>query len=350
MYLPMLFDTAETFLASGFRDAAVILYESVAEGERFQHSERLALCQYRLFVIALGIDQEANRRLAHKFEAYVDRLDDADQLDALKRLADVYASLHSWEPVRQLADKMGKKAKICSAHPMDKQPERPLLYYRYYAHLLNACVYDARGEYGQALDCTSLYGDLTEGTSPIDYTEEERRVIIQFQEWACANTYVYRLMSGETEVLREYVEFVGSRPDEIPTALNRIVRAANLHQMDIDDVLLRFRENLDYYEQHSRLGKVNRQITEERYACFLAELASYYLRTKKVELGLNHVLVSLRASSKIRNDHIILRCISLFEQYWDKASSSQHKEYEFLIQKVRDWLPEFVASYRNARL
>jgi hypothetical protein len=53
MYLHLLFDTAEEWFESGHRSAAELLYECVAEGERFQHSERLAICQYRLFTLGL---------------------------------------------------------------------------------------------------------------------------------------------------------------------------------------------------------------------------------------------------------------------------------------------------------
>ncbi|AKG36444.1 helix-turn-helix domain-containing protein [Paenibacillus durus] len=334
MYLPMLFEMAETFLALGFKDAAVLLYESVAEGERLQHSERLALCQYRLFTLGLGDDQDINLQVAHRFEPFVDRLDDADQLDALKRLADVYASLHRWEKVVNLADKMEEKAKMYLEYRLDRYPERPLIYYIFYAYLLKAAVHDERGEYKQALYYTSLYSNIGE-SSYSEYTEDEQRVVSQFQEWGNANMYVYRLMSGEVEVLTEYVDYIEIRPDEIPTALYKIVQAANVHQIDIDDVLLRFQRRLDYYEQRSRLGKVNQQITKDRYACFQIELATYYLRTNRWQFGLDYILRSLQFSVKIRSEHNILNCIGLFEQYRYVASTTQQKEYKRLIREVQ---------------
>ncbi|AIQ13833.1 helix-turn-helix domain-containing protein [Paenibacillus durus] len=334
MYLPMLFETAETFLALGFKDAAVLLYECVAEGERLQHSERLALCQYRLFTLGLGDDQDINLQVAHRFEPFVDRLDDADQLDALKRLADVYASLHRWEKVVNLADKMEEKAKMHPKYSLDKQPERPLIYYILYSYLLKAAVYDERSDYRQALYYTSLYSNIGE-SSYSEYTEDEQRVVSQFQEWSTANIYVYRLMSGEVEVLREYVDYVELRPDEIPTALYKIVQAANLYQIDIDDVLLRFQGKLDYYDQRSRLGKLNQQITKDRHACFQIELATYYLRTNRWQFGLDYILRSLQFSVKIGSEHNILRCIGLFEQYRYVASTIQQKEYKRLIREVQ---------------
>ncbi|GJM78480.1 hypothetical protein HMSSN139_09760 [Paenibacillus sp. HMSSN-139] len=40
--------------------AAEILYENVAMSETRQYSERLAVCQYRLFKIRIGSDQAHN--------------------------------------------------------------------------------------------------------------------------------------------------------------------------------------------------------------------------------------------------------------------------------------------------
>lgn len=337
MYLPMLFNMAEGLLADGFPKAAVILYENVAEGERFQHSERLALCRFRLFTLKLGEDQRSNLKEAHKFEIFVDRLEIADQLDALKQLADVYASLHYWEQVQQLAGRLETKAKIGYTLSLDKQPERPVLYYMHYAYLLQAAVYDAGRDYMQALYYTSLYKKIGENVPLDQYTEEERKVIIQFQEWACANSYVYRLMSGEQEVLGEYIEFVASHPNEIPTALYMILQAANQYRMNIDEVLDRFEPNLSLngYEQQSLFGKLNPQITEERHASFQAELAEYFLRTDRARLGLNYVLASLETYAKIRNEHSILRCVGLFEQYRDKASPAQCLEFNKRIREVQ---------------
>ena len=90
----------------------MLLYRSVAESERFQHSERLALCQYRLFTLGLTDDQDANLQAAVYFEPYVDRLDETYQLDALRQLININVSLNRWDKVEELANKMGSKAKI----------------------------------------------------------------------------------------------------------------------------------------------------------------------------------------------------------------------------------------------
>lgn len=64
-YAPLLFDTAEEFYGQGKLQAAALLYEGVADSEKYQHSERLALCQYRLFTIRIGQSPEADFARRH---------------------------------------------------------------------------------------------------------------------------------------------------------------------------------------------------------------------------------------------------------------------------------------------
>ncbi|MGG4096625.1 helix-turn-helix domain-containing protein [Paenibacillus lautus] len=70
-YAPMLFDLAEDLFNGEKYKAATFLYACVAECEKLQYSERLALCQYRLFLIRLGENQEENLQAAVYFEPYM---------------------------------------------------------------------------------------------------------------------------------------------------------------------------------------------------------------------------------------------------------------------------------------
>ncbi|MNW51770.1 hypothetical protein D3C74_292630 [compost metagenome] len=67
--------------------------------------ERLALCQYRIFTIQIGDDQSQNIRIATVFEVFVERLDEIDQLDALKEMSNVYRFLRKWDKVKEMARK-----------------------------------------------------------------------------------------------------------------------------------------------------------------------------------------------------------------------------------------------------
>lgn len=336
-YLPALFNAAEELYAEGRSEAAALLYECVAESEKYQHSERLALCQYRLFRIGLCDNQDTNLRIANRFESYVERLDEADQLDALKHLADVFASLHRWDKVDEMAERLGRKSAVQYKYwrkcKKQKQPTRPIIYYILYAYLLRSLVCDERGNYEEAIYYASLYVDINWVEPPV--SEEENRVLEQFKEWGTANTFLYRLMSGNVEVLPEYVNYVETRENEIFPALFKIIQAANRYNINVDDILLRFDSHLSFREQSSRLGKFNQQLNGDKYAQFLIELAFYYLGKEEWDKGFFFLLENLELSIKIKSDSYIVRCMGLFEKYRSAAVQQQKNQYANLIGRVQ---------------
>ncbi|WP_337035810.1 hypothetical protein [Paenibacillus illinoisensis] len=222
-YASALFDIAEDLFASKQNQAAAaIIYEHVSEAEKYQHSERLALCRYRLFIIALGTDLEANLRAAMVFEGYVNRLEEADQLDALKQLINVMMTVHKWKRVDELAEEMLRVATIqYERFPNEQKTERPLYFYILYAWLIRGTVCEELGDYAGALNYVSLYAD---GTWIRKKDETAAWYINQFSEWATANTYLYRVMSGEEKAIDEYADFVADHPEEIFIALGQIVQ------------------------------------------------------------------------------------------------------------------------------
>lgn len=337
MYLPLLFDTAEELFAQGRSAAAVLLYESVAEGEKSQHSERLALCRYRLFTLGLSDDQDNNLLAATHFEPFVERLDEAYQLDALNELINVNASLQRWSKVEQLAEKMEHKSII--QYEQDSKRERvpgelkkPLIFYILYAYLARANAWRECGDYVKGLYYVSLYADASWVKKP---SEEEERVINQFSEWAKANRYMYQLMAGQVEVLADYVNYIAARENEIFPGLCKIILAANRYHINIDPILERFESYLSFKEEQSQIGKISQQVTAERYTRVLAELGVYYLNAEKFNRGLCLVLESLESSIRINRDSAILRCIGLFEQFRPFASDQALERYKILIREVQ---------------
>lgn len=340
-YMPVLFATAEQFFREGKRKAAALLYHCVAECEKYQHSERLALSRYRLFTIHLGEDQEENLRAAVLFEDYVDRLDEGVQLDALKDLADVYASLHQWDRVQSLAEQLEQKATIRYHHrvnrkrkeAMDKGASRPELFYLLYAYLLKANVCDARQEYAQALEYVTLYsGDALHGIAASD--EEEQRVVEQFQEWGRANAYVYRLMLGEVQVLADYADWVASNVQEVVPAMYRILQAANQFGLNVDYLLDRFGVHLTYKERSCRFGQYNTQIVADQYVGYLWELAQYYFRTRRYEMGFRQLFEGMELALRFNHESMLIRYARLFEKFRDEASGEVQDQYKHLFCEV----------------
>ncbi|GIO94191.1 MULTISPECIES: helix-turn-helix domain-containing protein [Paenibacillus] len=335
-YAPMLFDMAETLFQEGKNEAAAILYQCVAESEKFQHSERLALCQYRLFMLSLSEDQEANLQAAVSFEPYIDRLDEGYQLDAYVKLINVNLFLQRWKKMGELAEKMGEKAEIQykqkdGLYRNQLNSNQPLIFYILYSYLIRAKVCSECGDYERALSFVSLYSETEWIKEP---QEDENKIISQFRQWSIANRYLYRLMSGHVEVLNEYVDYIANMKDEIFPAICEIMIAANHFKLEVDHILERFNEYLVYKEQKNMIGKISEQVTVDRYTRLLTELGIYYLNKKDFKRGLDFILDSMENCIKINSTKGIVRCMGLFEMFRQNASLNATEHYKILVSEV----------------
>ncbi|MCE3203473.1 helix-turn-helix domain-containing protein [Paenibacillus sonchi] len=339
-YAPMLFEVAEGLFQEGLWQAAALLYKNVSASEKYQNSERLAVCQFRLFRIALGDDQTQNLQAALIFECYLDRLDEADQIDGIKYLINVYYSLHKWDKVDKLAQEMLHLATLrydLQRHSNRKQsneknPEKPLCFYIFYSHLMRASVCEEHGDYKSALKFVALYTDA----SWIQKDDEEaKRTVVQFQEWGTANTLLYLVMSGQRDALSEYVEHISSQRNEIFVALYNILTSANRYDWNVDHILERFADYIPYRINLTEFGEYNQQIMVDQHARFLVELASYNLHNNRME-GINFILQSLESSARINNESNIIKCIDLFEWHRHLADEAQKQQYKLLIREVQD--------------
>ncbi|MCI1776160.1 MAG: helix-turn-helix domain-containing protein [Paenibacillus lautus] len=336
-YVPMLFEMAEELFIEEKYNAAGLLYECVAECEKLQYSERLALCQYRLFLIRLGENQEENLQAAVYFEPYIDRLDEIYQLDAYVKLINLNISLQRMDKIEALAKRMEHQARIHyqqnrSWFEGSGNPRKPLIFYILYSYLIKAYLYQERGDYDNAFYYVSLYEKPDWITKP---SNEESLIVNQFKEWAEANRYMFSLMSGQPGALHQYVDYVESRENEIFLALCNIMVAANRYQLHVDPILDRFKEHLHYRSQQNELGKISDQVTINRYTRLLAELGIYYLNAKQYDHGLSYILDSLEYSIRIKSDNGMLRCMGIFEQFRHAATEDILKRYNELIRDVQ---------------
>ncbi|MNW53106.1 hypothetical protein D3C74_306550 [compost metagenome] len=339
MYAPLLFEAAEYFFLSGQNEAAKLLYECVAESEKHQHSERLALCQYRLFLIKLGNDQVQNQHAAIQFEPFVERLDEIDQLDALKDLANLYRSLRQWDKLEIIAKRLEEKARVyyfseCKSNSKDntRKNSRPIFAYLAYSYLLQGNVYESRRQYDLALQYASIYDDL-------DWVMEKDEDTLYwkslFQEWAAANIYVAKLFSGDESILPDYVDYFETREHEILISLMNIVEAANRCNYNVDAILQRFTSKITLYLENQDTNPFYSSHTISDITTNLTnELADYYLRSKKYETGFNYLLICLEKSSKNNDKSSIIKCVGLYERYKDKAAYEVIYTYQNLINEV----------------
>ena len=83
--------------------------------------------------------------------------------------------------------------------------------------------------------------------------------------------------------------------------------------MNIDHVLNQYEPYFTYHEQRNRIGKVSKQVTDDRYVRLLAGLGTYCLKKDRFVEGLEFVLDSLRFSIEISMDEVCLEvsdCLS----------------------------------------
>ncbi|CQR57350.1 transcriptional regulator [Paenibacillus riograndensis] len=338
-YAPMLFEVAEGLFQQGQWQAAALLYRNVSASEKYQNSERLAACQYRLFRIALGDDQTQNLQAALLFECYLDRLDEADQLDGLNHLINVYYSLRKWHKVDELAQELLRLATLrynlqhsSRKQNNEKKPEKPFYRYILYSHLVRSSVCEENKDYKSALKFVALY--MVASWIQED-DENAKRTVAQYQEWGTANTMLYQLMSGQHEILPEYVEHISPQSDEVFTALFNIIISANRYDWNVDHILERFAAYIPYRTNFTEFGQYNRQIVADQYARFLVELAAYYLHNNRNE-GINFILQGLESSAKINNESNVIKCVDLFEHYRHRANEEEKEQYKLLIREVQN--------------
>ncbi len=340
-YSESLFELAEELFREGLYEAATILYENVALSEKKQYSERLAMCQYRLFHTRQGDNQEKNYEAAVQFEIYVDRLDEIEQLDALKDLANTYRSLRKWDKVELFAKALGDKAKIQynmeqqrqpSKRESTKKPSFPLFAYWAFSHLLRAEACEARKDYQKALQHTYAYADLSWVKDSDETALKWKR---QYEEWAVGNTYLNKILAGEISVLSDYLVYLSSRKDEILPALDIIVNSANRYHFDVDDILKQFEEEiLTFLEQQKIESFYTKRFITERFMHFSRELSIYYLTKKRFSDGFKFLLSCLEKSTLINNKSYIIKCMRLYECYREYASSDVKTTYRNLINEV----------------
>ncbi|MEO2210857.1 helix-turn-helix transcriptional regulator [Paenibacillus amylolyticus] len=338
-YIEELFAMAESFYDKGFNEAALILYNCVADSEKYQHSERLALCQYRIFLLHKTLNKFINLNAAVKFEPFIEKLNEEVQLDAIKDLANLYGAINLWDKVFELAHELILRTEFqvqLQSMRRKRKPRiasYPLFTYKAYANLLMANVSEERKQYMKALEYTDVYEDIMDEIE--NPTEEEQELIDRFKGWAEGNRYLYKILSGEFEVLNRYLDYLDVNHAEVLTALVYIIQAANQYSFNIDHALNKFQNHIDQIKAESHVqGVYNEQATNFRYIRLFYELAKYRLKQKQIELGIEHLITSLERSSSCNEDLMCIKCIDLYGKYRHFASKTQEEQYTKLIDKL----------------
>lgn len=336
-YIDKLFDVAESLYSKSMNEAALILYECVADSEKYQHSERLALCQYRIFLLHKTLSKFDNLNAAVKFEPYIDKLNEEVQLDAIKDLANVYNTIHLWDKVEAWARELERIAefqlKIQSRRRKIKKANSLSSFtYVAYANLLISSVYDARKKYDKAINYLKKYMEIIEIENP---TEEDQEIIDLFKKWGEGNRLLYQLMLGQESVIDSYLDYIENNPSEMLAGLVNILQSANQYSFNIDYALIRFENQIKLIntDMQNKSG-YNDQMFNRVNQDFYYELARYQMKKRNYSIGMDALLICLELSSSSKDDLMCIKCLDLYGEYRSEADESQMKKYKNVIEKL----------------
>ncbi|WP_226001873.1 helix-turn-helix domain-containing protein [Paenibacillus sp. BJ-4] len=338
LYSPKLFDAAEQLFAQGRHAAALLLFEGVAEAEKYQHSERLAICQYRIFTIQVGDDQERNLQAALQFQSFVKRLDDMDQLEGMVDLANAFRALRRWDRVMEVAKnlKILAEAQYSMAHSLKreqhKKPLRPLFFYVAFSNSLIGGAYYEQGNYALALQAVYESVDLEWVKETDSETLHWKNL---FQEWGEANVCLTKLMVGDREVLPVYADLIARTKDELLPGLWNIMIAANRYNIDVDDILNQFEWEISNIQDQGGKQTNDQQNIDDQLVGILSELADYCLSRGQYEKGVRYLLDGMRKSTIINNERSILRYMIIVERYQKFVLAEAKTEYSNLESYAR---------------
>ncbi|MGG6313163.1 helix-turn-helix domain-containing protein [Paenibacillus macerans] len=337
-YLPMIFSIGEELYEEGKTEASSLFFQSVCENEKYQHSERLAISQYRLFRLSLGDDAEGNLRAATWFEPYRNRLPEDFQLDGLLHLANVYYTLQRWDRVKLFADELrGLVQKVYKRYeealrqgrPFELNTARHLVVYYGQSFLLKGNALEHEGNYEEAAQYIEGYADLSwfAGLDELGKQEVEK-----FRTFARLNDFNLKVLSGRQEVIPEYVKLLRAYPYEVLPSLRMIVKAANINGFFIDDVLQEFKVDQSLYNQFDNYYLT--VLNKDRYLDLCYHLAIYSFRKKDIIEGLEKMIYALKYSISLNNKEFFVKMVPLFEQHRACATKQQLREYEILMKEV----------------
>lgn len=342
-YVPTIFELAEELHEAGKKKESIPFYECVIENERYYHSERLAICQYRLFCCSLNTDLDNNRQATIKFAPFRRNLPENYQLDALLKLTNAYFQFYDYEAAIHYAKELEvlvtsiywhhAQARAKNREVIRLNTERHLIVYYGQAYLMQGNSLEKQGLYEAAMKFIPYYENLTEfeGLDEIGMIEAQK-----FEIWGIANRLNLEILMGDTASLPAYVELIRNNPQEILLGLLTIIESANHYSYSVDEILALFAENInEFRELRTNISYYHTNNDLLTYSRFFLELSRYYFSKGSYTEAIDSMLISLKASSELNDKNYYIKSITLlFEKYKDHSTEEQRTEYKKVLQAV----------------
>ncbi|GGN93603.1 helix-turn-helix domain-containing protein [Saccharibacillus kuerlensis] len=319
-YVSFIFEKAEELFVAGKFAESVPFYEAVIEHEKHQHSTRLSVSQYRLWRTRLSEDSEENLKVSVQFEPFRCLLPDWLKLDALLRLCNLYDDLGKYTEMEIFADEMFETAshlyeklkkggnKSPKAEPQ-LFPARPLVFYYASALLQKQLALIGQERYEEAKPYGEQYGNLDDFEILDD--EEGRTEVEIFKVFALGNRLELELMLGNFSVLPEYAAYMNNHPNETPQGLLTLVKAANRHDANVDELLNEYYVPLETYLAQRPDSYYPENVIRSTYAGLHYQLAIYHHRSGRRSESAAHVRACWELSQALNNQQHFRQLASL---------------------------------------
>ncbi len=321
-YVNYIFNFAEEIADQQPADIAPlsIFYQYVLEHETNLQTERFAISQYRLFRASMGLDLQKCLRAAIQFAPYRHALPAYLKLDALAQLINISVCIKDYKLLKKYAEELTDTATLVyklvqNEQYLDiKKCERPLVLYYGKGYLAQFGALEYTGHYEEAKQLIPYFEDLSWF---IGLDNEGREQVEKIAIYAKCNQYNIELLQGNYSVLKPYIDYLEFFPEEHPASLEIILKASNLHNWNIDDVLEKYHnilyppDLLQYLEtitNYSMIAELN------RYINIYYDLALYYFEHKKNSDELEYVLSVLKSNIEKYNRIHAFDSSELFEK------------------------------------
>ncbi|NGZ76213.1 hypothetical protein [Saccharibacillus alkalitolerans] len=327
-YLPLLFQLAERQQKEETKPLTERLYEYVLAHNRDRHSDEKAICHYRLFLFELSEDEENNFRALNAFLPYRDNLPYGLKLESLIVMGNLCYNRMDTEALENVADEL---IALClhlfgtEEHPPDKpfkpdrKLERPAAVYYGHGYMMKQIALSERNEYQEAEACSSLYESLGWLAGSEDGAEE---AVSMLRRFAHANRVGCRLLAGDLDALPAYIRLLEAYPKETVSGLIVLLKTATRCAISVDPWLRRFPLDLQkYLDLQDDAG--SRQLSRNRFARLLYQLAIYHFSRGRLEESLQAALQSCELSHQLNNHRMFRLLSSLTLMYSGQAEPTE---------------------------
>ncbi|WP_411348231.1 hypothetical protein [Paenibacillus sp. WLX2291] len=325
LYIKKIFHIAESFPQVMYQSSTKLLYEFIILNQN-DHSEILAISQYRLYMNSANENLKEFAENSFKFSPFRSHLPTSLALEALLRLATHAYNLEDWSLLRKYGHEMhtialslykNQNNKNFSAKYLEGyELQRPLVVYYGQSNLIKFISYEYEKNYNEALKSIEAFEDLSwfNGLDKQGWIEVEN-----FKKFAIFNRHNLQLLQGDNTGIEEYFGLLEFYQDEILPTLLIALKTSNMHNWNIDQYLSKYHyilypdDFVNYFEvinEHYSL-----QSTLNRYVNIYYELAVYYFNQKKLNNELDH-------------------CLSILQKLIDKFSKSRALDCLELLKKI----------------